>query len=55
MSAARDAILGRIRAALGDAPPPPPAPRTFRRAGTADRAELVAGFMEKAGGLQGAG
>ncbi|WP_237477665.1 LutC/YkgG family protein [Lichenibacterium dinghuense] len=48
MSAARDAILGRIRAALGDAPAEAPVPRSFRRAGTADRAALIAGFAEKA-------
>lgn len=48
MSAAREAILGRIRAALGDAPAEAPAPRSFRRAGTADRRALVAGFTEKA-------
>ena len=50
MSAARDAILNRIRAALADVPAEPaaPAPRAFRRAGTADRDALVAAFMERA-------
>jgi L-lactate dehydrogenase complex protein LldG len=33
MSAAREAVLGRIRAALADAPPVPDVPRDYRRAG----------------------
>lgn len=50
MSAARDAILGRIRSALADVPADPAAPaaRLFRRVGTADRAALIDGFIERA-------
>ena len=54
MSAARDAILGRIRRALADVPPEPapPAERAFRRVGTSDRDALVAGFSERARGYK---
>lgn len=50
MSAARDAILQRIRSALADVPAEPvaPAPRSFRRSGTADRDALVDGFTARA-------
>lgn len=50
MSAARDAILGRIRSALADVPAEPvaPAPRSFRRSGTEDRHALVEGFTARA-------
>lgn len=50
MSAARDAILGRIRRALADVPaePAPPAARTFRRRGETDRDALVEAFTERA-------
>ena len=50
MSAARDAILGRIRRALADVPaePAPPAERAFRRAGETGRDALVEAFTERA-------
>ncbi len=54
MSDARDAILGRIRAALADVRTTPagPTPRTFRRAGTADVSALIDGFTERARGYK---
>ena len=54
MSAARDAILGRIREALAASPPAPSAVAApdFRRVWEADRATLVARFVERARGYK---
>ena len=49
MSAARDEILERIRAAVGDARPPAPVVRDYRRAGGGAAADRVALFCERAG------
>jgi len=49
VSAARDAILERIGAAIGDAPPPAAASRSYRRTGERTPAERVALFCERAG------
>lgn len=49
MSAARDDILGRVRAALAGAAPAEPAPRAYRTTGSlppAERLELLAGRLE---------
>jgi L-lactate dehydrogenase complex protein LldF len=46
---ARDAILGAIRSALVDAPPPPEVPRAYRRRSDRPRAEIVATFAERVG------
>jgi L-lactate dehydrogenase complex protein LldF len=46
---ARDTILGAIRSALADAPPPPEVPRAYRRRSDRGRAEIVATFAERVG------
>ena len=46
MSAARDEVLARIRAALADAEPVAVS-RAYREVGTLDRAEVVARFVER--------
>jgi L-lactate dehydrogenase complex protein LldF len=46
---ARDTILGAIRSALADAPPPPEVPRAYRRRSGRPRAEIVATFAERVG------
>jgi L-lactate dehydrogenase complex protein LldG len=46
MSAARDELLARIRAALADAEPVA-VTRAYREVGTLDRAEVVARFVER--------
>jgi L-lactate dehydrogenase complex protein LldF len=46
---ARDTILGAIRLALADAPPPPQVPRAYRRRSDRARAEIVATFAERVG------
>ncbi|MEA2133311.1 MAG: hypothetical protein QOC68_1220, partial [Solirubrobacteraceae bacterium] len=43
----RDAVLGRIRTALGPRAEPPPIPREYRAAGAA-QADVVALFCERA-------
>ena len=55
MTSARDAILGRIGAALRDVaatPEPPAIPQGFRRTSQDDRATLVATFTELARGYK---
>jgi L-lactate dehydrogenase complex protein LldG len=47
VSAARDAVLGRVRTALADAPTPPPVPRDYRERGSHGRNEVVALFVER--------
>lgn len=48
MSGARDAVLGRIRAALREAPPDVPAARRgYRTAGDLDRPQLLDRFAER--------
>jgi L-lactate dehydrogenase complex protein LldG len=49
VSAARDELLGRVRAALRDAPPAPEVTRAYRRTSNAGREELVALFAERTG------
>lgn len=48
MSEAREALLGRIRTALGDDRPALPAvPREYRRTGTLPRDEVIARFVQR--------
>lgn len=47
MSAARDAILSRIRAALGPSPAVPEIPRGYRGAGAPAEGDVVARFCER--------
>lgn len=44
---AREAVLERVRGALGGSPPPPAIPRAYAEAGSADRERVVAGFVER--------
>jgi len=44
---ARDAVLGRIRDALGDAPPAPDVPRDYRGAAAPGEHDVVARFCER--------
>jgi L-lactate dehydrogenase complex protein LldG len=46
---AREVVLGRVRAALGNARPAPPATRAYRTAGSLDRPARVALFCERVG------
>ena len=48
MSTAREAVLGRIREALGPAPAVPEVPRDYRQAGTGTDGDVVARFCERA-------
>jgi L-lactate dehydrogenase complex protein LldG len=43
----RDAVLARIRVALGDAPGPPEVPRAYRTRGEASEEDLVSQFVER--------
>ncbi len=54
LTAARDAILGRIRQALGDVPAGPAEAlhHAFRQVGSRDRAALIEGFTERARGYK---
>jgi L-lactate dehydrogenase complex protein LldG len=45
---AREAVLGRIQAALGSATDPPPIPREYRQAGAAGQTDVVDLFCERA-------
>jgi L-lactate dehydrogenase complex protein LldG len=47
VTAARDAVLARIRSALGPAPAGVSVPRDYRRSGTRSRAAVVARFVER--------
>lgn len=47
MPPARDVVLGRIRAALRDAPPLPSVPRDYRHEGIRSHDEVVALFVER--------
>jgi L-lactate dehydrogenase complex protein LldG len=47
VSAARETILARTRAAIGSAPPSGPVARTYRRAGTLDATSRVALLRER--------
>ena len=47
MSATRDAVLGRIRAALADGAAPPDVPRAYRDRGSRAPADVVALFVER--------
>jgi L-lactate dehydrogenase complex protein LldG len=44
---ARDAILGRIRDALGDRPIPPPVPRDYHISSHLDPSEVIARFVDR--------
>jgi L-lactate dehydrogenase complex protein LldG len=44
---AREEVLARVRAALGDAPATVTVPRDYRRSAAGDRAELVARFADR--------
>lgn len=46
---ARQAMLDRIRAALGTLPPPQEVPRSYRTTGSADATTTVARFVERVG------
>jgi iron-sulfur cluster protein len=46
---ARDVVLGRIRAAIADAPTAPEVPRDYRRRSERTRDEIVAMFAERVG------
>ena len=46
---AREAMLGRVRAALDDRPPAPEPPRRYRQTDEADRAEIVERFATRVG------
>ncbi len=48
MTDGREAVLARIRSALGTEREVVPVPRDYRRAGTLSRAEVVARFVERA-------
>lgn len=43
----REAILARIRAAIAQAPEPPPTPATFRKRDERDRTLILADFIER--------
>jgi L-lactate dehydrogenase complex protein LldG len=47
VSAAREEVLARIRAALADRPGPVAVPRSYRAGGTLDRAAVVSRFVER--------
>ena len=47
MSATREAVLGRIRAALADGAAPPDVPRAYRERGSRAPADVVALFVER--------
>lgn len=47
MSATRDAVLGRIRAALADGAAPPDVPRAYRERGSRAPRDVVALFIER--------
>ena len=49
---ARELILERVRAAIGDPAAPPASPRGYRSAGTADEAARTALFCERVGEYQ---
>jgi L-lactate dehydrogenase complex protein LldG len=52
VSAAKDEVLARVRAALGPAPAVPDVPRAYRVAGTLSRDGVVALFCERVSGYR---